>query len=627
MMQYIRSNVQGTMAKVIVAIIIVPFAIFGIESLVGGGGDVPAAKINGEEISQAELTRMIRQQQQRLLANMGEEIDPALLDESRLRQPALESLITRELLVQRAESLGFGFAEPTVDRVLTSLPQFQDEGQFSTERYVAVLRESGFSPAEFKQRARTDLMIDQLYSGLALSEFITSAELERVVALSQQQRSFDYVVIPVARDFSGLSVADVDIETYYQANADAFMQPEQVQLEYVELKSADFVQPVDDAAVVAEYEREKSLFGAGVERHAAHLLIEIGGERDAQQAQALAEKVAAELAAGAEFAALVEKYSDDFGSRDVGGDLGVSRGETFPEPFEKALAALQPGEVSAPVRTEAGIHLIKLLDQRVETYPSLEERRAEITQRLSTQAAQPELVKAVERLRDLVFNADGLQHPARDLGLKVQRSDWLQRGNTHPLLGNPRLMAAAFADEVLKERNNSDAIEVSPGHFVVLRVAEHAPAAPQPLAEVRAEIETLLKREQAVGEARQRAEALRQALGDESAGLAKLAADAGFEFQQVKQSQRNAAETDAEIVAAAFQLSRPVGGDLQLAVTETASGDVALIQLQEVVEGKLVDMDPLMQRMIVAQLRRGNGEAAFAAYLEAVRSAAKIERL
>jgi peptidyl-prolyl cis-trans isomerase D len=626
MLQYIRSNVQGTMAKIIVAIIIVPFAIFGIESLVGRGGDAAAAVVNGEKIGEAELTRMIRQQQQRLLASMGEQIDPSMLDESRLRQPALESLITRELLKQHVEALGFGYAEPAVDRMLTSLPQFQEEGRFSPERYRTVVRESGYLPAEFKRRVRTDLMIEQLYSGVALSEFVTPAELERVVALGQQRRSFDYVVIPVAKDLSVVTITDADIEKYYQENTDIFMQPEQVQLEYIELKGADFVKPVDEAAIAAEYEREKAAFAGGIERHAAHILIEIGEERDETQAQALAEQLAAELAAGADFAALAKKYSDDLGSRQSGGDLGVSRGDTFPKPFEKALAALQPGEVSRPVRTEAGIHLIKLLDQRVERFPPLTERRAAIAERLAYQSAQPELLKTVERLRDLVFNADDLKQPARELGLEVRRSGWLQRSNDDPLLGNPRLMAAAFSDEVLKERNNSDVIELAADHFVVVRVADHAPAAPRPLAAVRGEVEALLKRQRMVEDARQRAKAMQQALRD-GAELKELVAATGLALRHGRQLQRNATgDIDGKIISAAFSLPRPSGNKQPTAVTQTGDGDVALVQLREVVDGSLTDMDSEMRRMIVAQLRRGNGEAVFAAYLDAVRGAAEIER-
>lgn len=612
------------MAKIIVAIIVVPFAIFGIESLVHSGGDSPAATVNGEKIAQGDLQRAIRQQQQRLLSVMGENADPAMLDESRLRQPALDGLITQQLLSQQAKDLGLGISEAGVDQLLTSLPQFQQDGKFSSERYLAVLRESGYAPADFKQRARADLAVDQLYTGVALSEFVTKAELERIVALSRQQRTFDYVVVPVTKKLEDIAVSDNDIESYYKAHTDAFLQPERVKLEYVELKAADFAKPVDDAAIAAEYEREKQNAGAGVERQAAHILIEISDKRDETAAQTLAKQVADELAAGGDFAALAAKYSDDFGSKQSGGDLGVTRGETFPQPFEQALATLKPGEVSAPVRTDAGFHLVKLLDQRVETVPPLEQRREEISQRLAAQAAQPELLKAVEQLRDLAFNADGLQQPAREMKLAVHSSDWLERSNRDPLFSNPKLIGAAFTDEVLKERNNSDAIELAPDHFVVLRVAEHVEAAPRPLAEVKVEVTTLLQRERAVAQARARAEALKQSLigGTE---LAVVASKEGLEVKQGKLVQRSAADIDGEVLRAAFELPRAGDAAAQTALTDTATGDVALIRLREAVDGKLADVDPAQQQMLAAQLRRGNGDAVFAAYLDAVRATAEIE--
>ncbi len=624
MLQYIRSNVQGVMAKIIVAIIVVPFAIFGIESLVHDGGESPAATVNGEKIAQGDLQRAIRQQQQRLLSVMGENVDPAMLDESRLRQPALDGLITQQLLSQQAKSLGLSISDAGVDQLLTSLPQFQQDGKFAPERYVAVLRESGYAPADFKQRARADLEVDQLYTGLALSEFVTRAELERIVALSRQQRSFDYVVVPVTRKLDDIVVSNDDIESYYQARADTFLQPERVKLEYIELKAADFAKPVDEVAIVAEYEREKQNAGAGVERHAAHILIEISDKRDEAAAQVLATQVADELATGGDFTALAARYSDDFGSKQSGGDLGVTHGETFPEPFEQALATLKPGEVSAPVRTDAGFHLVKLLDQRVEAVLPLEQRRAEIGERLAAQAAQPELLKAVEQLRDLAFNADGLQQPARAMKLAVRSSDWLERNNRDPLFSNPKLIGAAFADEVLKERNNSDAIELAPGHFVVLRVAEHAKAAPRPLADVKAEVTTLLQRERAVTQAHARAEALKQSLlgGTE---LSVAASKEGLEVKQGKLLQRSAADIDGEVLRAAFALPRAGDAAAQTALTDTATGDVALIRLREAVDGKLADVDQPQQRMLAAQLRRGNGDAVFAAYLDAVRVAADIE--
>ena len=624
MLQYIRSNVQGFVAKLIVAIIAIPFAVFGVESLLHSGGETAAATVNGEKIAPAELARAVRQQQQRLLAAMGENVDPSMLDESRLRQPALDALITQQLLSQQAQKLGLTISDAAVDQTLVSLPQFQQDGKFSPERYLSILRESGFAPADFKQRARTDLEVDQLYNGIALSEFVTSAELERIIALSRQQRSFDYVVVPVTRNLDEIAVADSDIDSYYKAHSDAFLQPERVKLEYVELKASDFAKPVAEADIVAEYEREKQSADAAVERHAAHILLEVNDKRDEAATRALAKQIGDELAAGADFAALAAKYSDDFGSKQAGGDLGVSNGATFPQPFEQALAALQPGEVSAPVRTDAGIHLIKLLDQRVQTVPPLEQRRAEISEKLANESAQPALLKAVEQLRDLAFNADGLKQPAREMKLALHSTDWLERNNRDPLFSNSKLIGAAFTDEVLKEGNNSDAIELAPDHYVVLRVADHAEAAPHPLADVKSEVATLLKRERAVAQARARAETLKQSALD-GAELSAVAAKAGLAFKQGKLLQRGAADVDSELLSAAFELPRAGDVAARTVLADTASGDVALLQLRDTIDGKLSELEPPQQRMLAEQLRRGNGQAVFSAYLDGVRAAAEIK--
>jgi peptidyl-prolyl cis-trans isomerase D len=422
---------------------------------------------------------------------------------------------------------------------------------------------------------------------VAESELVTQAELARVAAMLQQKRDFGYVRVAAAPLAEKVAPSDAEIEAYYSANGGRFMQPEQVRLAFVELRTEQFIKPVEEARVRAEYEREVAAFLAGTQRHAAHILIEINGERSAEQAQAEAGELAAKARAGDDFAELARQYSDDLGSRDNGGDLGVSSGDAFPEPFEAALAQLAEGEVSEPVRTDAGFHVIKLLDVEEVTPPGFEQRRAEIEQRLSHSSARPALLQAVERMRDMAFNSDSLEGPARQLSLSVQRSDWLTRDNDDPLFSQSRLMAAAFSDDVLKDGNNSDAIELSPDHFVVLRVADHRPPAQRPLAEVRGEVVEQLQREQGSEQARQLAETLRQQWQQGGADAAEAATAQGLGYTQVDGATRQGGDTDPELLGLAFELAPPAEGETAYRVATLANGDVVALRLQRVADGKL----------------------------------------
>lgn len=623
MLQNIRDNVQGLAAKVIIGIIIVPFAIFGFESLVGGGGDAVVAEINGEKIHDSELRRAVAQQQRQLLARMGADADPAMLDESQLRGPALERLVTQRLMLQGSGELGISISETAVDRELLGLPQFQQDGVFSQDLYLAVLRDQSYSPAYFKELVRSEMIINQLLEGIAQSELTTAGELEQVAALLQQKRSFGYARVAAAPLAEKVSPSDEEIERFYGEHAGEFMQPERVRLEFLELKAEQFSKPVEEEQVRAEYERERAAFQAGTQRHAAHILVEVNSERSAEQALARAQALAEKIGAGDDFATLARENSDDLGSRDAGGDLGFSSGDAFPESFETALAQLAEGEVSAPVRTEAGYHLIKLLEAEEVAPPGFEERRAEIEQRLSQAVAQPALLQVVERVRDMAFNSDSLREPARQLSLTVKDSGWLARNNDDPLFSQPRLVAAAFSDEVLKEGNNSDAIELAPDHFVVLRVAEHQAAAKRPLAEVRSDVVAALQREQGRAQAQRIAGELLQqwqkGVAPEDAAKAE-----GLTYTQVDGVSRQG-EADPELLHVVFALAPPAQGGVRYQVAPLGNGDVVALQLEAVTDGSLDDMTEPERRALTAQLRQLGGRGSFSGYLTALRASADLE--
>ena len=362
------------------------------------------------------------------------------------------------------------------------------------------------------------------------------------------------------------------------------------------------------------------------ERRAAHILVEINAQRTEQQARELADSIRQKIAAGEDFAALAAQYSDDLGSKNSGGDLGVSDGTVFPALFEQTLAAIKAGEVSAPVKTDDGFELLKLIDVHTKPLPTFAEKKAEIAQRLLREKAQPELLKSVEKLRDLVFNSESLSGPATELKLAVKESDWLEQKNADPVFGNEKVMAAAFSPEVLKDRNNSDVIELTPDHYVVVRVKEHQAAAAKPLANVSGEVVSALKKERANEQAKQIAADITQRVA-QGEDFKKAVTAAGYTPKTVEKATRSGGVASPELLRAVFAMSRPLAGkSMPVDTVNVGEGDLALMQLSDVVEGQPDSLSPPQRAAVVAQLRQGFGMADFAAFLESLRTRAEIER-
>lgn len=626
MLQNIRDNIQGVVAKIIIALIIVPFAIFGIETLIGGGGPVEVAKVNGDKISEVELQQAITVRKQQLLADMGDKVQPSMLEDTALRGPALDGLITQRLLQQGAAELNLSMPAQVVDQTILSIAAFQADGKFAPDRYQALLRSQGYTPAYFKHMLQQELLVNQLHSGLSESEFVTSKELQKIAGMLQQQRSFNYLTIPLAALTEKITPDAKDIEAYYQAHQDQFLSPERVKLDYIELRAEDFAPPLDDKALQAEYERETASAKPITQRRAAHILIEVNAQRSEQQARELADSIAKKIAAGEDFAKLAEQYSDDIGSKRSGGDIGLSDGTAFPPQFEQTLAGMKAGEVSAPFKAGEGIELLKLVDVSTKPVPTFAEKKAEIAQRLVREKAQPELVKTVEKLRDLVFNSDGLNAPATELKLTVKQSGWLERSNNDALFSNEKVMSAAFSAEVLKDHNNSDVIELAPDHYVVLRVKEHEAAAPKALTSVTAEISNALKQERAREQIKQIATTLSQRLA-QGEDFKKVATEAGYSPKSVEKTTRAGGSVAAELSRAAFAMSRPIAGKtLPVDTVSMSNGDLMLLQLAEVVEGQSQSLNEIQRSVVLSQLQQGMGTADFAAFMENLRTRAEIKR-
>ena len=317
MLQKIRDRTQGAIAKIIVGVIAVTFAVFGIDAFFTGG--VPeAATVNGEVITEPELAQSVELERRRLLGEMQDGVDTSQLDEARLRAPVLESLIQRRLMLQTAERSGLDVGEAMLNRVIVEDENFQENGTFSQNRFRGLLASNGMSPAQFKQLLRQDILISQLMSGIDASEFVTEIELANAVRLTQQSLDARWLVVPVAVADDSIVVADADVAAYYERNRAQFRTEETVHVDYLELRLSDLFQPVPEDELRMEYERRVAAFEGGEERHAAHIMLADPGDAAREKLAALRARVLE----GEDFAALARENSEDPGSAAQGGDLG-----------------------------------------------------------------------------------------------------------------------------------------------------------------------------------------------------------------------------------------------------------------------------------------------------------------
>ncbi|MEM9255965.1 MAG: SurA N-terminal domain-containing protein [Pseudomonadota bacterium] len=598
MLQNIRSNVQGTAAKVIIGLIVVSFALFGIESVLFGGSGASIAEVNGQEIGPLELQQAVETLRRQMISGMGDNLDPAMLEEERLAPQAIDSLIRRTLLMQSAEDMGLTVSNQEVSSLIASMGQFQQDGVFSPELYRNVLAGAGYTPAFFKVSLAEDMVVNQLRSGLAGSEFATPSELAVNAGILGEQRDVRFMMIPSSAFADDSPIGESDIDAYYAEHQGRFMTPESVDLEYIQLSPDDLRQPVDEASLLAAYEDAIQGDVAATENRVSHILLV--NDETGTSAEKLTQ-AQDELAQGTPFAEVAESFSDDLASARRGGDLGYSTGDAFPTEIESAIATLPAGEVSKPVVSDAGTHLLLVTERRDLDVSSFEELRPQLEEALQLEEARAELLLTVEALRDLVFNADGLAAPARELGLEVQSIEGVTRSQSDGVFANPVLLDTAFSEEVLGNGHNSDVVELAGEQFVVLRVTTHHQPETLPVDDVREEIVTSLQNEATRQAVQAEAEAL---LADLRAGksLTELGEAAGYPVETELGVDRRNTTMSPLILRRTFELPAPPAGQGLADFILTPQGDAVVMELLAVVPGNVVDLEPVELDMLQRQL-------------------------
>ncbi|MCW8886417.1 MAG: SurA N-terminal domain-containing protein [Motiliproteus sp.] len=510
MLQSFRDNTQSIVVKIIVGFIIITFALFGVDSLVGLAGRAAAPiTVNGVEIGEGQILEGIEMQRRQLLAQMGENADPSLLDDALLRGAVVENLIERELLRQSGDEQGLRVSDQYLDASILATREFQVDGKFDRNQFEALLRNVGMTPMMYRDYLRNETLLAQAQNGLVASAFVLKPELDLLTKLDQQKRSFQMLQVNIDDVRDGITVDDSEVESYYASNKSKFKSAELVSVNFVELDKRAIAEKIqiDEAELQSQYERFVSDYEGEEARDADHILVAINDERDESAALGRILEAMKKIDAGEDFSAAAQEFSDDPGSAEQGGNLGfVEKGVMVPE-FEEALFALTEGQISEPVRTDFGYHLIKLNKIEGTEAPSFESARKQLEQEQQLQKAESQFVAMSEQLDDLRFSSSDLSEVSEVLELEIKESDFFGRdGGEDALTQAPRFLAAAFSEEVLNAGENSELIELDSDRILVLHLKEHKPVRTLELNEVRDQIVAELSQQQASEKVKQHAE-------------------------------------------------------------------------------------------------------------------------
>ncbi len=507
MFDLVRNN--KTLIQIVLAVIMLPFALWGVESYVNNSGGLDEVASVGETpISAGHFQQALREQQDRLRPQLGGN-NQELLESPQLRRGVLEELINQRLLALHASKSNLMVSDEALIGFITSVPSLQENGKFSRERYQAVVAAQGMSVEMFEAQVRQDLLLQQAMMAVGNAAISGHVPAERWLAAQLEEREISEAVVR-AEQFTGASKPDAAaIQRYYEENRASFEVPEQVRVEYLSLSQEKMIEAakVGDEEIKAWYQSNEARYKQPEQRQASHILIRAdknAPDADVKAAQAKAEQILAQLkAAPGDFAKLAKQHSQDPGSGEKGGDLGFFGRGMMVKPFEDAAFSLKENQISEVVRSDFGFHLIKLTGVRPERVRPLNDVRGEITAELKRQAGTKLFAAAAEEFGNIVYEqADSLKPAAEKFGLEVQTSDWLAKGGQAVApMNNPKLLQAIFSDDALKNKRNTASIDVGNNTLVSARVMEHRPAALEPLEAVSAMIEKVLVREAAIAKA------------------------------------------------------------------------------------------------------------------------------
>ena len=630
MLTQIRERATGWLAWVIVILITIPFALWGIQSYFGDPSDAPVATVNGEEIPLYSYLNELSRQRQALLSQSEGNVDPALLESAAMRNEVMESMIAGRLVSQYVREHDYRLSDERLKQRIESTPAFLRDGRFDPALYRDLLRSNGYTTQVYEARERQNAAIEQLAVAVGDSSFVTEQEVNRLLSLQAQTRKADYAILPAERFEAEFEIDDAEAEQLYEDNLTAFEAPARIKADYIELSVADLAADIEptEAEISETYEQTSGRYKQAETRKASHILFSIepsADEDERDEMRAAAEAVLAEARAGADFAELAKQHSGDPGSKDRGGDLGVVARGQMVAPFEEAVFDMAEDEIRGPVETRFGYHLIKLTELREERQKPFAEVREEVAEDARRAQAENLFAELGETFENLVFeDPESLATAAGQLGLEVRQTDWFTADGGEGLAGEVRVRRAAFSEDVLNDDLNSAAIELGFDRLVALRKRDYEAARTKSFDEVRDDIVARLILQKSAQKTRELGD---QLVADLSGGEGDW--DALLEAQQLEskalaETRDLVPENLATLGDAVFAHAAPEPGAAAYAGVALDNGDYAVYALNEVIPGDIDSIDEFQRAFLEEQLRERDGDGMYQQLLSTIRRGAEV---
>lgn len=626
MFDAVRNNKK--IVQVFLGLIALSFAFFGVDSYMrdaGAGSDL--ASVGDSKIGQQQFEQAMRDQQDRMRKEFGANFRPEMLNTPEARLAVLNSLIDQRLLLLEATKGRLGAGDDLLREIISKIPSLQENGQFSLSRYEAVLRAQGMTQAQFEAQLRQDLTLQQLVGAIGDTGIVSKTAAEAMMRIQTEERQVAELRIAPEQFEAQVKIEPAAVRKYYDENITQFEVPEQAKAEYVVLSLDALLSrtTVSDAELKAWYEGHKDRYQQAEERRASHILLMANAdapEAEKAKAKARAEEVLKELQKSpAKFAELAKQHSQDPGSAEKGGDLGFFGRGMMVKAFEETVFKQKEGEISGLVQSEFGYHIIKVTGIKGGKQRSFEEARPEIEGELKRQAAARKFAEAAETFNNTVYEqSDSLQPAAEKFQLKIEQSSWLPKNPAPQLaaalgpLGNEKVLAALFSEDSLKNRRNTEVVEIAPNTLLAARVVEHKPTAAKPFEAVRNDIEALLKALEAAALAKKTGEeklAELQKGGEDKVGWALVKSVSRLQGKQVPP-----AALPAIFKANVDKLPSYVG-------VETGGGNYMLYKIMKVGQSAKADENTL--KVLQREYSTLTAQEDFAAYLATLRARYKID--
>ncbi|HKR77902.1 MAG TPA: SurA N-terminal domain-containing protein, partial [Rhodanobacter sp.] len=601
---------HGWPAVVLLGVATFAMTFFGIEGYIMSRADTYVAKVGKHEISQQDFQDRMNQLRQQLSAEQGDSFDPDAFEKPEMKLKVLDGMIDQQLLLKANQDWGIRVPDQAVRDYIAAIPAFQINGRFDPSTYRTLLAEQRKTPDMFQDDVRASLSTQALPNAIDASTIVTDSEVDHYLDLRMQRRDLSYAVLPKPQP-ADATVTDAQIAAYYKEHLADYMNPEQVSLQYLEVNGAQLKPDAapSDADLMKRYESEKQRFVQPEQREVSHILVNVPANATPDQqkaALAKADKIAAE-ATPENFAKLAAQDSDDLGSKRQGGDLGWLQKGVTNAAFDTAMFALKKGEISKPVLTPDGYDIIWLRDTRSGEAKSFAEVRDQLVAEATTGDKDRKYNEVAGKLSDNTYqNPSSLEPAAQALGLPIKTTGLFSRQGGEGIAANPKVIKAAFGNDVLAQGNNSNLIELGNDDAVVIRVAKHVPTAAKPLAEVHDEIGKTILDQRIAAAAKQQADTLLARLR-KGETLAAVAASANASVKSASEVVRIQPDVPAALRDEAFLLPHPADGKPQYAAVDMHDGSYALLAVDKVQGADLGKVTAEQRNMLRQQMIQAYG--------------------